>query len=288
LQRVRQILFVKPAPLVWAERLDAFAAAGVEVETTQTLSSDQIGQGLAQGTWDFGIGVMDNVIAWNAERGAELQILAQLERSTVMRFCARAESLQEAAQEPIAVDSTTNGFVLVLYRALARAGLDWRSGHYDAVGGVRHRFEALVSGRASASILIPPFDQLAVEQGFSVLWDGKDIAPAYPGVVVTARRRWIEENAEAATRYLQALVLANRWAGRPENEAEAREVLRGARYSEEAAARLVRDRVPDLEPSREGWNETVALRRECAVLPDPEPAEATVINTDPLAYAAGR
>lgn len=288
MKRVRQILFVKPAPVAWAERLDAFAAAGVEVETTQTLSSDQIGHGLADGTWDIGIGVMDNVIAWNAERGAGLQILGQLERSTVMRFCARAESLREASREPIAVDSTTNGFVLVLYRALARAGVDWRSGRYDAVGGVRHRFEALVAGRASASILIPPFDEMARAQGFNVLWDGKDVAPAYPGVVVAARRRWVEENAEAATWYLRALLRADRWAGRPENEAEAIEALRQARYSDEAAARLVRERVTDLEPSREGWEETVSLRRECALLPDPEPTEAAIINTGPLARAVGR
>ena len=45
--RVRQILFVAPAPLVWAAHLGAFASNGLDVETTQTLSSDQIGQGLA-------------------------------------------------------------------------------------------------------------------------------------------------------------------------------------------------------------------------------------------------
>src|SRR5690349_10391148 len=97
--RVRQILFVAPAPMVWARHLGAFEDEGLTVETTQTLSSDQIGQGLADGTWDVGIGVVDNVLAWNAERGAGLQILAQLERSQAMAFCARpgCGSLAEAA-----------------------------------------------------------------------------------------------------------------------------------------------------------------------------------------------
>ena len=128
MDKVRQILFVPPAPIIWAEHLGAFRDNGIEVDTTQTLSSDQIGQGLADGTWDVGIAVMDNVIAWNAERSAGLQIVAQLERSTVMRFCCVPEygTLADAAAGTIAVDFTTNGFVLVLYRALARAGLDWR------------------------------------------------------------------------------------------------------------------------------------------------------------------
>ena len=47
--------------------------------------------------------------------------------------------------------------------------------------------------------------------------------------------------------------------------------LVAARYSEPAAKRLVRDTVPGLRPSLEGWNEVVALRRECGLLPKPEP-----------------
>ncbi|MCZ7562732.1 MAG: ABC transporter substrate-binding protein [Burkholderiales bacterium] len=202
--RLRQILFVPPAPIVWAQRLALFGKHGVEVETTQTASSDQLGQGLADGTWDVGVGVVDNVIAWNQERGAGLQIVAQLERSTVMAFCgaARYATLAAAAAEPIAVDSTTNGFVLVLYRALAREGIDWHGCRYDAIGGVRHRFEALETGKAASTILIPPFIDMALAKGFRKLWDGADVAPAYPGVVLAARAAWLRQNEGAALGYL--------------------------------------------------------------------------------------
>lgn len=123
--RVRQILFVAPAPIVWARHLKTFEQHGLDVETTQTTSSDQIGQGLAAGTWDVGIGVVDNVLAWNADFNAGLRIAAQLERSQPMAFCgvAGVASLREAAAGTIGVDSVSNGFVLVLYRALARAGI---------------------------------------------------------------------------------------------------------------------------------------------------------------------
>src|SRR3989442_12219413 len=97
--QIRQILFVPPAPIVWAQHLGLFGKRGVEVNTTQTISSDQLGQGLADGTWDIGIGVVDNIIAGNQERAAGLQIISQPERSTTMAVCGLAEyaSLAHAA-----------------------------------------------------------------------------------------------------------------------------------------------------------------------------------------------
>lgn len=287
-KRLRQILFVPPAPLVWAQQSNLFAAHGVDVDTTQTLSSDQLGQGLADGTWDVGIAVMDNVIAWNHERRADLRIVAQLERSTVMAFCglARYHSLAEAAAQPIAVDSTTNGFVLVLYRALARAGIDWRTCRFDAVGGVRQRFEALEAGTAASTILVPPFIDRALAAGFTKLWSGDEIAPAYPGVVVTARRSYLQENAETVVRYLRALLAANAWAADARHRDAAIAALVAARYSDAAAERLVRDPVPGLAPARDGFDEVIALRRECGLLGQPEPRAGDVIDTGPLARAA--
>ena len=284
--RIKQILFVPPAPIVWAEHRGLFAKHGIEVETTPTFSSDQLGQGLADGTWDVGIGVVDNVVAWNDERKAGLQIVAQLERTTILAYCAAQAhaDLASAAQQPIAVDSTTNGFVLVLYRALARAGIDWRGCTFDRVGGVRQRFEALVAGTAASTILVPPFIDMAIGKGFAKLWDGADLAPAYPGVVVAARAAWLRDNEDAAIRYLRALVEANRWA--PANAAEAIAALVKARYSEVAAQRLVREAVPGLAIAQSGWDEVIALRRECGLLPHPEPDAAAVLDRTLLAEAA--
>jgi ABC-type nitrate/sulfonate/bicarbonate transport system substrate-binding protein len=290
MQRIRQILFVPPAPLVWAQDLDLFDLHGVEIETTQTTSSDQLGQGLATGTWDIGIGVVDNILAWNDELGANLRILAQLERAMVMSFCAVASysSLADAASGSIAVDATTNGFVLVLYRALKRAGIDWRTCRFDKVGGVRQRYDALAAGTAAATILVPPFIDMAVAKGFRVLWTGEEIAPAYPGVVAAARAGWLDENEDAALAYLRALLEANRWAASPANADAAVKALVAARYSEGAARRLVRDIVPGLQPQPAGWDEVVALRRESGLLAQPEPDAAQVIGSRLLARASGQ
>jgi len=286
--RLRQILFVPPAPIVWAQHLALFAARGIDVETTQTTSSDQLGQGLADGTWDVGIAVVDNIVAWNDERRANLRIIAQLEKSTVMAFCAlaRFRSLADAAAEPIAVDSTTNGFVLVLYRALARAGIDWRTCRFDTVGGVRQRFEALEAGHAASTILVPPFIDRAIGAGFTRLWSSDEIVPAYPGVVAAARADWLDANGDAVARYVGALAAANRWAAGSANADAAVAALVAARYAEPAARRLARDIVPGLAPARDGFDDVIALRRECGLLAQPEPRFDDIVDGGPLARAA--
>lgn len=284
---LRQIHFVPPAPVVWAERIGAFARHGVMVDAVQTASSDEIGQGLAQGRHDVGIGVADNAIGWSVERGADLVIAAQLEARMQLRFCVapRFATLAEAAAEPIAVDATTNGFVLVLYRALARAGIAREACRFATVGGVRHRFEALMEGRATATILVPPFDAMAQARGFRVLWDVAEMAPDYPGVVVVTQRSPARE--EALLRYLAALQEANGWATDPVNATEARAALVAARYSEAAAEALVRSAVPGLRPVAAGVAETIALRAECGLPPSPPTDPVRLVETRFL-HAASR
>lgn len=283
---LRLIQFVPPAPLVWAQASGAFARFGVTVEVTQTTSSDEIGIGLAEGRYDAGIGVADNAIGWSVERGTDLVIAAQLERRMEMRFCAAPDlpTLAAAAAKPIAVDATTNGFVLVLYRALARAGLEREACRFDMVGGVRHRFDALMDGRATSTILVPPFDAMAEAKGYRVLWDVRELAPEYPGVVVVVRRDVAAR--DAVVRALAAMVAANGSASLPANRAAAHEALVAARYSDAAAARLIATAVEGLRPVPAGIAESIALRAECGLPPTPPPDPDRLVDLSFLAEAA--
>lgn len=287
MKTISQILFVPPAPVVWAERQSTFARQGVTVETHQTLSSNEIGQSLSTGERDLGIAVMDNVLFWNQKFGADLRIIAQLERHTELRFIAPDADvgMAEVARHPIAIDADDNGFVLVLYRALMQAGIDWRGCRFDLVGGVKHRFEAMMKGRARSSVLIPPFDELLQARGFHTLWTRALMAPDYPGVVVVARQSWLDANGDLATAYLRALLNATQWAAAPGNRHEAVQALLDARYTPAVAEALVDAPVAGLEPSLAGWSETLALRRECALELEHEPLAAEIIATAALRQA---
>lgn len=283
---LRVILFVPPAPLVWAQATAAFARFAVAVEVTQTASSDEIGIGLAMGRYDVGIGVADNAIGWSVERAVDLVIAAQLERRMELRFCAAASlpTLADAAARPIAVDATTNGFVLVLYRALARAGIARDACRFEMVGGVKQRFEALMDGRATSTILVPPFDALAAARGFRTLWDVREMASDYPGVVVVVRRD--APSREAVVRALAAMVWANAWAMEAANHHAAKAALLAARYSDAAAETLIATAVPALRPIPAGIAETIALRAECGLPPAPPPDPARLVDLSFLDDAA--
>ncbi len=69
------------------------------------------------------------------------------------------------------------------------------------------------------------------------------------------------------------------------HQGAATQALVAARYSQGAAERLTRTIVTGLAPSMEGWNEVV-VRRECSLLPVPEPVAPEVINKRLLEAAA--
>jgi ABC-type nitrate/sulfonate/bicarbonate transport system substrate-binding protein len=102
----------------------------------------------------------------------------------------------------------------------------------------------------------------------------------------TARASWLGANEETAVRYLRALLEANAWGADAANSQAAVAALIAARYTEAAAMRLVQDAVPALEPSQRGWDEVVSLRRECGLLPSPEPDVSKVVNAGLLARAS--
>jgi ABC-type nitrate/sulfonate/bicarbonate transport system substrate-binding protein len=182
------------------------------------------------------------------------------------------------------VDATTNGFVLVLYRALARAGIARDACRFDLVGGVKHRFEELLEGRATATILVPPFDAMAAAKGFRVLWEVRELAPDYPGVVLVVPRAAAAR--EAVVRALAALAAANAWATEPANHAAAKAALLAARHTEAAADALIATAVPGLRPLATGIAETVALRAECGLPPHPPPDPARLVDLSFLDEAA--
>ena len=205
-----------------------------------------------------------------------------------MAFCGApgVASLADAARGPIAVDATSNGFVLVLYRALAAAGIDRAGCDFQKVGGVRERFEALTAGRVSATMLVPPFIEMALSRGCIRIFDGAELAPAYPGVVATARGAWTDCQSSVGTRLSGRAAARQRVGDEPGATMRPRPLrLSAPGYSPDAAARLVQNAVPGLQPSRPGWDETIGLRRDVGLLHDEPPRFEDIADLELLASA---
>jgi ABC-type nitrate/sulfonate/bicarbonate transport system substrate-binding protein len=204
-----------------AETRGAFKGMGLEVRTRHATCPDDLLQGLQDGQWQLGAIAMEGALRWNAERGADFVVLGQLEQATNLQLVAwpSIPSIADLRGRKVAVDDLTCGFSPLLQRLLTIGGVSSTDVEWIEVGSSPLRFNALRQGRAVATLLDPPFDQLAEQEGFRLLGSVRDLLPNYPGVALVAARKWLAGNPGQMLRYLRALVNAIHWAALPTNEA---------------------------------------------------------------------
>lgn len=183
--------FVPPAIATLAQVRASSLAGPVQVEATQTTSSDAQFEALTRGEMDLAVTAMDNVIAWNRRgEGWDFRILAQVEQTTSLSVIARPEvtSAADLAGRTVLVDSAENGFVIALLAWMADAGLKASTVRLTEAGGVKERFQKLLDGDGAATLLGPPFDGQALGQGMRALASLNAAYPQFPGQALVARR----------------------------------------------------------------------------------------------------
>lgn len=212
--RVRLIAFSRAPGLEAAIRSGAFAAEHLEVQVSQTSSSESQLAALAEGQCEIVHTAADNVLARldRGERDLRIYLVADLGVDLVL-VARGVRSIREIASKRLGVDATWSGHALLLYALLERAGVsrgDWTA---VPVGGSMHRLEALMDGRADATLLSPPHDAPALASGAVALADVREAFPGHPGLTVAARPSWASEQGDALTGYLRALVAGQRSVG---------------------------------------------------------------------------
>jgi ABC-type nitrate/sulfonate/bicarbonate transport system substrate-binding protein len=267
---LRVIEFVPPAVEAIALHLGLFDNA-LALDVVRTRSSIEQRDRMFSDDCDVGLTAIDNLIKWNAQ-GADLRLVAQVERTTVLDLVAAPgiASVSDLRGATLAVDAVDSGFAIVLRKILLDHGVP--AGEYEllSAGGINERCDALVSGRATAGLLGPPWSTRAIESGLIRLTTAEDALPALPGIGVVVRASRHAEVADRLQPYLEGLDAAVRWVAETDRAA-AIEVLVAAGFDEQGAAALL-DVVPrSLEPSVEGVELLYAMRRELGLLPQGAP-----------------
>lgn len=215
---LRVMWFVPPAvEMISAALRDASA---LSIEGRRNTSSDEQYYALCEERVDAVVTSIDNVLHWNQRTGpCDFCVVSQIETTTPLSLVVSADvmSTEQLRGKRILVDAPENGFVIALKSLLFEAaGL--RDGDYELVpiGGVRERYEALLTSQGSATLLGPPFDALAAQQGLSTLATIQQAYPSFPGQGVVTRREFVDKT-PALGRWLDSLQLAvNVAANRPE------------------------------------------------------------------------
>jgi ABC-type nitrate/sulfonate/bicarbonate transport system substrate-binding protein len=199
-------------PLWAAERQGFFEANGVRVTLTPTPSSTFQMQGLAEARFDIAMTAFDNVVAYQEGQG-EAKIPPNPDMFALMGsdngFLSVVggrdiKTFADLKGKKISVDALTTGYAFVLRELLAKNSVAESEVMFERAGGVLGRFQELLKGTHSATVLITPFDLLAMNKGHPQLARADEHLGAYQGVVAASRRSWARENEQAVTGFIRA------------------------------------------------------------------------------------
>jgi ABC-type nitrate/sulfonate/bicarbonate transport system substrate-binding protein len=273
---LRQSHFVPPVSYLLADELGFLQ--GLEVLPTPTTSSAQQLRALLAGEQDIVITAIDNLFEWT-RAGADLRLVAQVEATTPLGIHAsgEAKTLADLAGCRFAVDAPDNGFALIAKRLLRDAGVEV---DYVVVGGVRERLDALLGGQVDASLLGPPFDQLAAKAGFAGVLDVNAMLPELPGQGLVVRTEVLES--EELERYLRALARGVE-AGESMADPQGIELLERIGY-QTAAASAWGSRARTLAVDHRGLELLTEIRQSLDMLP-PDVSLEELCDGEPLLRA---
>jgi len=199
-------------PLWTAQRQGFFEENGVRVTLTDTPSSTFQMQGLAEGRFDIAMTAFDNVVAYQEGQGeaeippdADLFAFVGSDNGFLSVVGGKGiRSFDELRGKKLSVDALTTGYAFVLRELLARNGVAESEVSFERAGGALTRFQELLKGAHAGTVLMTPFELLAMNQGHVRLARAQQELGAYLGVVAASRRSWARENESALVGFIRA------------------------------------------------------------------------------------
>lgn len=253
-------------PIWAAERQGFFEQHGVRVAVTPTPSSTFQMQGFAEGRFDIAMTAIDNVVAYQEGQG-EAKIPDNPDMFVFMGgdsgFLSLVggkgvKSLAELKGRNLSVDAMTTGYAFVLREILARSGIAESEVKFERAGGGLQRFQALLNGSHAGTMLIAPFDLLAMNQGHARLAKADEHLGAYQGVVGAARRSWARENEAALVGFIRAYHAGVQYVVDPKNR-EIAEALLVALAGRTMTPQLAKQAADTLLDPKSGFIRDVAV-----------------------------
>jgi ABC-type nitrate/sulfonate/bicarbonate transport system substrate-binding protein len=231
LARLRLIQF-KAAynlPVHVAREKGIFARHGLQVDFSYTPGSLYLAEALRKGEFDVGHTSADDVIADVEDHGGApdgLFLFMGLHGGLFSLVGAPGMNSVEALRgRALAVDARSSGFVFILEKLLRSNGFGPADYDFVEVGGWEKRYQALLEGKASGTLLTPPFVGHALERGCRLLARGDQILPCYQGTAGAAKRSWAEEHRDVLVRYIGSTIEATRWCFEPNHRSSCIELL---------------------------------------------------------------
>ncbi|MFD9961298.1 ABC transporter substrate-binding protein [Amycolatopsis sp. NPDC058986] len=231
-----------------------YAKHGITVQRVQTGTATQSVQLLATGEVDVGRGLANTVLARLRTEGA-LDFVDVADTTVRPPFVMSAKGISGFADlrgTSVGIPSVTDQATVVTHQFLQRMGVDPAGVEMIPTGGTGNRLAAMNAGGTSSTLLLPPVNFTAEQQGAKRLgYLPELLGPGYQfsftGVVV--RASWARDHRDQLVRYLAARDDALRWLNDPANAEEAARILAAETKSPPQRAKqtyelLFRSKVP--------------------------------------------
>ncbi|MPV89320.1 hypothetical protein GB882_11640 [Georgenia ruanii] len=215
--------------MVVAQAAGFFAAQDLAVTYERVESSEAQFRDLAGGRYQFVHTAFDNVPNYRLNRQNPLgdrfqvSVVFALDRGMDLTVVGapEVESLADLRGRVVSVDALDTGFAFVLFDILASAGLE-RDVDYEVVrhGGVASRFDRLLAGDASATLLSNGLELVAMARGLNRLARYEDVVTPYLGGVIAAADAWLDGHGKLASRFRAAYEEALRFVLDPVNRTD--------------------------------------------------------------------
>lgn len=216
-------LLGRPLQLVAAEKLDLFSRFGVAVETENSANSQELRDKLAAGNGDLAYLAVDNAVAMvdlahqdvvivMGGEGSQNELIAQPE----------IKSIRDLRGKTLIVDAPNTAYAVQLKKILLLSGLEPGKDYaIKPVGATPQRLIAMRENKSYAgSMLGPPSSIIAKREGLVSLASVQQSIGPYQAAGFFAERKWAQEHRELVTRFLAAVIEAQRWLIAPENKRE--------------------------------------------------------------------
>ncbi len=278
-------------PVYVAQSLRMFERAGIAVEVTITGSSVKQLEALKAGVYDIGFQQADHVVR-AVEQGADLFIFMSTARAPELTLVAAPDvaSFADLRRRAIAVDGAKSGYALLLRKLLASKGLEPADYRFEEIGGSQARYDAMRTGKASASLLNSPFDRHLLASGYNSLGTTRQYFPRYPGPIAAARRVWAAAHGEEIRAFIRAMRAACEWLRVPANRDQAITMLPArlqvsSAIAVKAYAEFAAHPVPEI--TDEALEQVVSVVWDAEQLPPPRGTPDRYADASYL-HAAGR
>ena len=161
------------------------------------------------------------------ERGGKIRVVTGRLYTPMYDIIAPPEykSLRDLKGKKIAVAALSSIITHLLIEVMERSGVKKDEFEMLVVGGTSDRYSAVKSGRVAATMVAPPFNFTANDEGYPTLLRYSDGLKNLQFVGSFVNTDFAKTSPDTVTRFVKAAIQAQRWLNSPANKEEAIRIL---------------------------------------------------------------